>query len=140
MRTVTDADGRRYLLVKRSADASLVRDPCTGEERYVDTDDLTVAEESPLVAAGRSLPEDARAALPVEDDRLLGLVVAVDRRGPVGVRTLLDGYDLCESDLHGALAELQAAGLLAETRVGGERGYRTTEAAADALAAVDRVE
>ena len=35
MQTVRDADGETYLLVKRSGDSSRVRDPGTGEERYV---------------------------------------------------------------------------------------------------------
>jgi hypothetical protein len=50
------------------------------------------------------------------------------------VRTLLDAYDLCESDLHGLLAEFRAAGLVAEARVAGERGYEATEATHDAVA------
>jgi len=43
------------------------------------------------------------------------------------VRSLLDAYDFCESDLHGRFAVLSAAGLLEETDVAGERGYRITE-------------
>jgi hypothetical protein len=64
-------------------------------------------------------------------DRALGLLAEVRRRDPVSVRTLLDDYALCESDLHGILAEFRAAGLLAETRVAGERGYETTPTLAD---------
>ncbi|MFY4816290.1 DUF7346 family protein, partial [Haloarcula sp. AONF1] len=34
MQTVRDGDGETYLLVKRSAESSRVRDPATGAERY----------------------------------------------------------------------------------------------------------
>jgi len=37
MQTVVDAEGTHFLLVKRSSDASLVRDPETGTEQYLDT-------------------------------------------------------------------------------------------------------
>lgn len=133
MRTVTDADGRRYLLVKRSGEASLVRDLCTGEEQYLPNEMLSDGGEPPLVAVARSLTDETTNALPVNDDRMVGLLLEIHRRGPVGVRSLLDDYALCESDLHGALAELQAAGLLDEARVAGERGYRATERARDLL-------
>ena len=42
MRIVRDEEGDRYLLVKRSAESRLVRDPETGAERYLPTADLTV--------------------------------------------------------------------------------------------------
>lgn len=133
VRTVTDADGRRYLLVKRAGESSLVRDPCTGEERYLPNEALSDEAEPPLVAVARSLPDATRDALPVGDDRMVGLLLEIHRRGPVGVRSLLDDYALCESDLHGALGELRAAGLLEEARVAGERGYRATDRARDLL-------
>lgn len=136
MRTVRDAEGQRYLLEKESADASLVRDPETGERRHLPNDELEVVEgESALVTAARAVPEPARRALTaVHDERALGLLVELDGRGPLGVRTLLADLDCCESDLHGMVAEFQAAGLVAETRVAGERGYETT---GDGSAAVD---
>jgi predicted MarR family transcription regulator len=99
MRTVSDEDGNRYLLEKESA----------------------------LVTASRAVPEPVRRAVTAtHDERALGLLVQVDRRGPFAVRTLLADLDCCESDLHGMLAEFRAAGLLAETTVAGERGYETT--------------
>ena len=67
------------------------------------------------------------------DDRALALLGEIDADGPFAVRTLLSRYDLCESDLHGLCAELRAAGLLAEAEVAGERGYRTTDRARQAL-------
>ena len=67
------------------------------------------------------------------DDCALALLGEIDADGPFAVRTLLSRYDLCESDLHGLCAELRAAGLLAEAEVAGERGYRTTERAHQAL-------
>ena len=136
MRTVRDDDGRRWLLIKQSSDASLVRDPETGEQRHVASDRLDPVDgESPLVTASRAVPDAVRTLLSaVHDDRALGLLLEIDERGPVDVRTLLDAYDLCESDLHGLLAEFRSAGLVAETDVAGVRGYESTPEAADALA------
>jgi hypothetical protein len=135
-RTVENEDGDRYLLLKESAESSLVRDPETGETQYLPTAALDpVAGQSPLATAARELPSDVRTLLvAVPDERALGLLLELDADGPLAVRTLLSAYDLCESDLHGLLAELRAAGLLAETTVTGRRGYGTTETASETLA------
>jgi DNA-binding IclR family transcriptional regulator len=74
----------------------------------------------------------------VHSDTALGLLVELDERGPVPVRDLMRSYDLCESDLHGLLAEFTAAGLVTETRVVGERGYELTDVAREGLAALRR--
>lgn len=138
MRTVRDADGDRLLLLAESAESSRVRDPATGEERHVPNDELEVVDgESPLATAARAVPEAVRTLVSaVHDDSSLGLLLEIDARGPVGVRTLLDATDLCESDLHGQLAEFRAAGLIAEADVAGRRGYATSERGSDALAHV----
>jgi len=131
---VRDDEGRRYLLVKRSGESSLVRDPGSGEERYLPNDRLEPVDESALSAAAGSVPEGTRrAVLAAHDERALGLLVEVVDRGPVAVRSLLADYDLCESDLHGLLAEFRAAGLVEEARVAGERGYAPTDAASEAV-------
>lgn len=136
MRTVRDESGTRYLLLKESAESSRVRDPATGEERYVDNDRLEPVEgSSPLETAASAVPAAARTVLrAAHDDRALGLLCELDERGPLAVRTLLSAYDLCESDLHGRLAEFRAAGLVAETTVAGERGYEVTDTARAGLA------
>ncbi|MFB6206409.1 MAG: hypothetical protein ABEJ05_07780 [Haloglomus sp.] len=134
MQPVEDADGRRYLLVKRSGESSLVRDPATGREEYHPNDDLTPVEASGLELAAEAVSAPVRRVLTaVHDDRSLGLLFALDARGPTAVRTLLDRTELCESDLHGLLGEFRAAGLVTETDVAGERGYRTTDRASEAL-------
>lgn len=135
MRTVRDDDGRTFLLVKRSGESSLVRNPETGSERYLPNDELTVdAEASPLATAAGAVPASVRRVLTATpDERSLGLLVELVDRGPLAVRTLLSAYDLCESDLHGLLAECRAAGLIEETRVGGERGYDATETTREAV-------
>ncbi|MFD1587159.1 hypothetical protein ACFR9U_09195 [Halorientalis brevis] len=135
MRSVRDESGTLYLLLKQSGESSRVRHPETGEERYIANDELEPVDgESPLATAARAVPDAARTVLTaVRDDRSLGLLLDLDARGPTPVRTLLSAYDLCESDLHGMLAEFRAAGLVEETRVAGERGYETTETAADGL-------
>lgn len=136
MRTVRDADGTRYVLLKESGESSLVRDPETGQQRHVPTDTLERVEgESPLATAARAVPGPVRRVLTgVPDERALGLLLEIDARGPVRVRVLLEASDLCESDLAGLLAEFRAAGLVTESRIAGERGYDTTDAAAEGLA------
>ncbi|MFC7155237.1 hypothetical protein ACFQPA_07180 [Halomarina halobia] len=135
MRTVRAADGTRYLLVRRSSESSRVRDPTTGEERYVANDRLEPVEgESALETAARAIPDPVRRLLTaVRDERGLGLLLELDRRGPIAVRDLLAAYDLCESDLLGLLTEFRAAGLVEPADVAGEPGYDATATAREAL-------
>lgn len=135
METVEDADGRRFVLVKRSSDSWLVRDPASGAERYRNAEELTVVEDAaPLATATAGIDPSVRRLLTaVPNDRILGLVVTVVDRDGVAARTLLGSTTLCESDLHGAIAELVAAGLLVETTVAGERGYEATDRAREAI-------
>ncbi|SEQ52964.1 DUF7346 family protein [Natrinema salaciae] len=138
MKTVEDDTGRRYLLLKRSDSASLVRDPENGNECYIQNDRLeSVGEESALETAARRVSDPVLTLLTnVHDEETLGLLVELSERGPLGVRTLLDASDFCESDLHGRLTILSAAGLLEEADVAGERGYRVTETCETALEAI----
>ena len=135
MQTVRDADGDTYLLVKRSAESSRVRDPTTGAERHVANDELEVVDgESPLATAASGIPEPVRRTLrAVHDDRSLGLLAVVVDEGPLPVIDLLDAADMCESDLHGTVTELRAAGLIDEVAVAGRRGYAAADAASEAL-------
>jgi len=135
MRTVRDESGARYILLKQSSESSLVRDPETGAEKHVANETLaTVDGESPLSTAANAVPEAVRTVLTAaHDDRALGLLVELDRRGPLSVHDLLDSYDLCESDLHGLLGEFRAAGLVEESTVFGQPGYDTTATASDAV-------
>jgi len=135
MRTVRDDDGDRYLLVKQSGDSSLVRDPDSGAERYIANDDLeVVADESPLTTAAAGIDPAVRRLLTATyDDQSLGLLIELVDRGPLATVALLDSYDLCESDLHGLLAEFRAAGLVAEAKQAGQRGYDATDLADDAV-------
>lgn len=134
-RTVRDSNGNRYILLKESSEASLVCDPETGERTHVPNEKLELLDsESPLETAARRISEPMpllRGGVP--DERALGLLVELDTEGPMAVRTLVQSYDLCESDFHGYLAELQAGGFVAETTVVGERGYETTKKATDLL-------
>ena len=135
MRTVRDESGARYILLKQSSESSLVRDPETGAEKHVANETLeTVDGESPLSTAASAVPEAVRTLLTAaHDDRALGLLVELDRRGPVSVPDLLDSYDLCESDFHGLLGEFRAAGLVEPAEVFGQAGYDTTATASDAV-------
>ena len=135
MQTVRDGDDEVYLLVKRSAESSRVRDPATGAERYVDNDELVIVDgESPLETAATGIPKSIRQLLrAVHNDRSLGLLAVVVDQGPISVIDLLDTADMCESDLHGTITEFRAAGLLTEVNVAGRRGYEATDAAVVAL-------
>jgi len=135
MRTVRDESGKRYVLLKESTDSSLVRDPETGDSRYVENDRIEPVDgEVPLETAAAGVAEPVRRVVSaVHDDAGIGLLADLVDRGPVAVRDMLGAYDQCESDLHGRLAELRAAGLIEEAQVAGERGYDATETAQDAL-------
>ncbi|MFD1512288.1 DUF7346 family protein [Halomarina rubra] len=136
MQTVRDDDGRRYLLLKRSSESSLVRDPETGTERYLPNDRLTPTgdDDSALTLAARAVPAPVRRVLTAcRDDRALGLLLELDRRGPLPARALVD-YDLCESDVVGLVSEFRAAGLVVKADATGERGYDLTDDAREALA------
>ncbi|KDS92015.1 hypothetical protein FK85_10720 [Halorubrum saccharovorum] len=135
MQTVRDTAGETYLLVKRSAESSRVRDPATGEERYVDNDELSVVDgESPLATAASGVPASVRQTIrAIRDDRSLGLLAVVVDEGPIAAIDLLDAADMCESDLHGAIAEFRAAGLIDEAEVAGRRGYEATSVAVEAM-------
>jgi len=136
MRAVDGPEGT-YLLVKRSEESSLVRDPETGEERYVPTDELEPAGDDPLALAAERVSPGARALVRgCHDEATLGLLLELERRGPLPVRELLSVGESCESDLNGLLAELRVAGCIEETEIAGERGYRVTDGVADVLGAL----
>lgn len=136
MRTV-ERNGDRYLLLKRSGDSSLVRDPETDIEQYFPNEELTVTGDSPLHTVARTVAEPQRRLVTaVHSEQLLGLLVELDDHGPRVAREILELCDLCESDLHGQLMELRAAGLVREIDVSGERGYEATELASDGLSAL----
>lgn len=133
---VVEHDGDRYLLVKRSGDSSRVRDPETGDEEYLPTKELRTVDDGPLETAAAAVPDPVRALVgAAHDDRGLGLLVELSR-GPVAVRELMGRYDLCESDALGLVTEFRAAGLVTETRIGGERGYELTETGEKAVEAL----
>ncbi|QLD86653.1 hypothetical protein HWV23_13260 [Natronomonas halophila] len=134
MRTV-EHEGERYLLVKRSDESSLVRDPETGDEQYLPNDELEATGDSPLTVAAERVPSPVRKVVTaVHSEQTLGVLVELDERGPLSVREILGAYDLCESDIHGTFAELRAAGLVEEATVNGERGYGLTEGGKEGLA------
>ncbi|ELY94922.1 hypothetical protein C482_17653 [Natrialba chahannaoensis JCM 10990] len=135
MTTVQDDTGKRYLLLKRSEHASLVRDPQTGDECYVQNDRLdTVDAADELDPVAQAVSSPVRTLLTtVHDEATLSLLISLADEGPLDIRTILDRTTLCESDLHGRLTILTGADLLAETDVGGERGYRLTDTCEAAL-------
>jgi hypothetical protein len=135
MQPVRTDDGDRYLLVERAAESSLVRDPETGTERSLPNDALTAADSATaLETAAGGVPDAVRRVLlATPSERALGVLVELVDRGPLPARTLLSAYDLCESDLHGLLAEFRVAGLVAEATVDGQRGYDATATTREAV-------
>jgi len=135
MRTVQDDDGNHYFEVKQSGDSSLVRDPETGAEHYVANSELAVVDDdSPLSTAAAGIdPAIRRLLTATYDDQSLGLIVELVDRGAISTVELLESYDLCESDLHGLLAEFRAAGLVKEADSNGRRGYAATARATQAV-------
>jgi|AntRauTorcE11898_2_1112593.scaffolds.fasta_scaffold33982_2 hypothetical protein len=118
MRVVTDGNCH-YVLQRIVDDDCHVRTLPSGETTTMPTASLS--------------PADTDAALGTVDDNLVddvgsnaaaGLLLELVVDGPTSARGLLDRFDVCESDLHGTVAELRAAGLIEPTTVYGERGYR----------------
>lgn len=137
MHTVRTSDGTRYLLLKQSSDSSLVRDPTTGDERYIENDRLKLVESdnvSPLETVAETVPDSIRRILSaVSDDRSLGLLLVLDRHEPIAIPDLMTHSDLCESDINGILSEFRAAGLIEPVSIGGVPSYETTKLASDGL-------
>jgi hypothetical protein len=142
MHTVRTSDGTRYLLLKRSSDSSLVRDPMTGNEQHIENDRLERIDDdsvSPLETVARTVPDSVRQLLSVvSNERVLGLLLVIDRRGPIAVSDIMDLSDLCESDVNGLLTEFRAAGLIEQEQIPvvGVSGYETTELASEGLSAL----
>jgi len=127
---VRDNEGTEYQLLKRAETSSLVRDPTTGDTRYLPNDRLELLEElSTHERQALSVHEAVRTLVRVvPDDATLGLVIDIAENGPVATRELLAVSDRCESDLNGQLTLLTATGILEQTTVAGERGYAATTA------------
>lgn len=138
MRTVRDADGNTYLLLKESDESSRVRDPETGEERHLPNEELDVVDgEAPLDAAATAVPESVRAVVrAAHDDTALGFLVELYHDGPLAARYALDAYDCCESDLFGMVSEFRMAGLVEQTETPTGEGYALTETGERAVEAL----
>jgi hypothetical protein len=124
--------------LQRSRESSLVRDATTGEHRHLPTESLTTVDgTSPLETAVANVPEPARRLVTaITDDRVLGLLVALEAADGLPARTVLDAEDYCESDLNGLIRELRAAGLVEPATVDGEAGYRLTGGASATIRAL----
>lgn len=119
MRVVTD--GERHYVLQRVVGAEChVRSIPTGE-----TSTLPASSLSPVAPDDALRTLDADIAADVGSNAAAGLFLELAVDGPASARGLLDQFDVCESDLHGAVSELRAAGLIEPTTVYGERGYRS---------------
>ncbi|WP_049980967.1 DUF7346 family protein [Halolamina rubra] len=134
MRTVETPDGERHLLLSTTDGTARLRDPATGEEWRVDADAVEPVADGSIAVAAAGIPEPVRQVVTAaHDERTLGVLVLLVDDGPTAVVDLLSQSGLCESDFNGLFAELRAAGLVAECRVAGERGYAATEPAEEAV-------
>lgn len=134
MQPVEDADGRSCLLLKRSGDTVLLRDLHSGESRYEPASSITAVEEPPLVSAAETVSNEIKMRLSgVESAHAIGLLALLERTGPRSVPDIMTRTTLCESDLHGLLADLQAGEFVSPTDVNGHRGYQTTQPVSDAF-------
>jgi hypothetical protein len=103
----------------------------TGDEQHID-DNST----SPLETVARTVPDSVRRILSVvSNESALGLLLVIDRRGPIAVSDIMDLSDLCESDINGLLSEFRAARLVEQEQLSivGIPGYETTELASEGL-------
>lgn len=122
------------MLLSESDGTARIRNPATGDERTVDAETLEPLPDEALAVAAESIPESVRQTVTaVHDERTLGVLVTLVDDGPMAVVDLLSYSGLCESDFNGLFAELRAAGLVAECRIAGERGYEATETAEEAV-------
>lgn len=140
MRIVEDGSGRSYVVVKTADEASLVRDIASGEEEYLPNTEITEVDGvAPLESAALQVPEAVRRVVgAVHADWNLGLLLELYREEFLTVGAMASQYTVCESDLHGALAEFEAAGLIEEGEVGGERGYGLTKSGLEGVEALIR--
>lgn len=135
MRTVTGPDGTRYVVRERRPDVWVLTDPSSGETTTAPPEDLTLVDGvDPLEIAASAVANPLRTlVLTVPDERALGLLVELRARGPTPVRTIVEWTDRCESDLHGLLTSLRAAGVIEETTRNGTQAYALTDDGATAI-------
>lgn len=136
MRLVRDQSGRAHVVSARDGDHLDIVDPATGRERTVPATDVDpVVDEPELPVLAAALPTDPGSPLDgIGDPRAVGLLGVLEAAGPLPATMLLAFESLCESDLHGIVGELSAAGYVEQTTVDGRSGYRTTAAAERTLA------
>lgn len=127
MRAVRADQPGLAVVVEESDGRARVRDPETGQEWTVPATDI-----EPIEPPGTEVPTATRYVLAAVDDRALALLLILDVE-PRRVATLLETTDLCESDIHGVVGDLRAAGLVEPITVEGEPGYRTSPLASTGL-------
>lgn len=134
MRIVRDQTGTHYVVLSATESVCRLREIRSGAEVTRQCESLQPADPAAALAAtGVDADGVDTVTSAARTSRAIGLLVELDAAGPLAVRTILDRFDVCESDLHGMVTELRAAGLLEPTTVYGERGYRVTDAARDVL-------
>lgn len=120
MVTVEDESGRRYILLKRSRESSLVLDIDTGERSYRPNRTLTtIVDSRPPLEEGGWLTE-----YPHPGAR--ELLSRIDHKDPQRIRDLLANTTLCESELFALIRELELEGVIEQTTIDGEPGVTLT--------------
>jgi len=131
MRLVSDGK-RQYVLQRSDGEVCRLRELSEGTITTQPCSALTPVSPDEFVEVRGA---DIDIAGPREQsERAVALAAELAIAGPTSARALLDRFDACESDIHGATTELRAAGLIEQTTVHGERGYRASERVSDALA------
>lgn len=133
MNLVEDADGRRYALLKRSHQASLVLDLASGERSYRpnETLELIDAEPVPDVLDETTISQSIRSTA----NELLAVLAHGDA---VPIRTVLEATTVCESELVALRGELEAAGLITTESVDDAVALRLTETTQREIGARDQ--
>ena len=125
---IEDRAGTSYVLLKRSTEASLVRNLETGSIQYlptsafarVTTDDRTADSKVALATNFQHRIPNAAAH---------ELITMLYDTGPSSVRVLLNETTLCERDFFAVTRELVLGDVLEPTDIAGEQGYALTDEA-----------
>jgi len=133
MHIVRDSDGCHYVLLEEGQPTCRVREIPSGEQTTIPCAELSTVEPAAALDALGIQGDDRETLREIGSVRAIGLLFELEATGPLSVRALLDQFDICESAFNGVTTELRAAGCIEPTTVYGERGYRVTDTAREAL-------
>lgn len=137
MRLAIGPEGAWVVLREIESDQCRIREVNSGESRWVRRTEVSIVDGVSLRRIGEAAPDEPRELESViRTARGWGLVLVVGAASPVSVRALLERTSECESDLNGLLTELEVGEMLERTEIAGERAYKLTETAKNAVEAL----